>query len=112
MAIHMGAAMATTIAWATVIMAMAIDTKERIGLKRYCNRAGKSIKQVSQHSFFLKNLFLNNTRSLSGFSSLFLDILRLACAFAVVFSHCILILMPEKMQLWSLYEIGHGAVII
>ena len=60
----------------------------------------------------MKSLLKNNTRSLHGFSSLFLDALRLICALTVLFSHCGLVLVPEWMSRLHLYELGHGAVVV
>lgn len=53
-----------------------------------------------------------NTRKLDGFSSIFLDSLRLLCALLVVIGHCSQILAPGWQSATHIFDFGHGAVII
>lgn len=54
----------------------------------------------------------NNIRKLDGYSSIFLDSIRLLCALIVVVGHCSQILILNWPLNEGIFEFGHGAVVI
>ncbi|HEX5152906.1 MAG TPA: acyltransferase [Parafilimonas sp.] len=51
-------------------------------------------------------------RKLDGYSSIFLDSIRLICALIVVIGHCRQILAPDWHVQTGIFDLGHGAVIV